>query len=329
MPKPSKSSMICDLEDICPGGVKRNVSLSEISRWRVGGTADIVVCPANISELQSLRRYLTQYDLPHLVIGGTTNLLFADAGLRALCIQIGSRLSDIYITNTEVYAEAGVWVPRLARRIMEAGLTGAEHICGIPGTLGGLICMNGGSQRKSIGDSVIEVISITPSGEFAAHLQASCGFGYRQSVFQDNNVIIAGARMRFDRALNRREIRREMISILTNRRLKFPRKSPNCGSVFKSNPKMYEHIGPPGAIITALGFKGRRVGGAVVSAKHANFILTEPNARAGDVLSLIGEISTAVERSTGYRLEAEVRFVEPNGRILPADRAAGGEPHSI
>ena len=266
-------------------------------------------------------RWFGERNIRPLVIGLTSNLLFDDAGLRVPCIQIGQRIADLRIDGTRVDAGAGVWVPGLARRLMQAGLGGGEHICGIPGTLGGLICMNGGSQRKGIGSSVISVESVDQLGQIRSRSDSECEFAYRQSVFQSNGEIITRCLLHFSpRPMH--EIRSDMRAILAERRRKFPRKEPNCGSVFKSNPAMYADIGPPGAAIERLGFKGQRVGGALVSPHHANFIVNTGGATASDVLKLITRIDRAVENATGYKMEAEACFVAYDGKIAPANRVA-------
>lgn len=312
------------LSEICPGGVRTAVPLAEFSRWRVGGLADVLVEPASVDELRALRRYLAVQGIAHLVIGSTSNLLFSDEGLRAVCIKLSSRFGATAVRGNRVEAEAGAWVPGLARRVMQAGLTGAEHVCGVPGTIGGLICMNGGSQRKSIGSAVVRVESVTPGGDVITRERSQCGFGYRRSIFQDNDEIVSRIVLNFE-TFDRSLIRRRMLEILESRRKKFPQKQPNCGSVFKSNPAMYEEIGPPGAVIERLGFKGRKVGGAMVSALHANFIVNQDRASARDILELIREISESVASHTGYRLEAEARFVRPDGKIVAADAVEKGD----
>lgn len=309
------------LSALCPGGVARDVPLSRISRWRVGGLADVLVDPGSIAELAALRAFLHREGLAHVVIGSTTNLLFSDDGLRAVCIRIGNRMAGLQVEGTRVRAEAGLWAPALARRVMLAGLSGAEHICGIPGTLGGLLAMNGGSRRQSIGSVVETVESIDPAGARRLRTGTDCGFGYRRSVFQDNGEVITRVQLRLIPAADRAAVRREMLTIMTARRRKFPR-WPNCGSVFKSRPETYAEIGPPGAVIERLGFKGRRIGDALVSPRHANFIVNAGQARAADIVLLIREIRDAVARETGHRLEAEVRFVRPDGVMVAAD--AGG-----
>ncbi len=311
--------MLADLERLCPGGVLYDVALSEISRWRIGGTAALILRPTDVEQLAGLRSYFATMGLRHVVIGATSNLLFSDDGLTVPCIQIGGQLSEVRIGSDQVEAEAGTWVPGLARRLMQAGLTGGAHICGIPGTLGGLVCMNGGSQRKGIGSAVEEVLSVSPDGRMIRRNQDACGFAYRTSVFQTNGEVIASARLRFTAGADRGAIRREMLAILGDRRRKFPQKQPNCGSVFKSNPAMYAEVGPPGAIIERLGFKGRREGGALVSPHHGNFIVNEGGARARDVLRLITEIRSRVVQETGYTMDAEALFVTPEGNVMATD----------
>src|SRR5690606_10000391 len=143
----------------------------------------------------------------------------------------------------------------------------------IPGTIGGLICMNGGSQRKGIGESVIQVHSVDRNGAIVIRRGADCNFEYRNSIYQSADEILLSARLKFNRSISKFETRRRMLSILSERRKKFPQKYPNCGSVFKSNPSMYEVVGPPGQVIESLGFKGMKSGGAMVSPQHANFIV--------------------------------------------------------
>jgi len=317
------SAVLDELAALCPGGIALDVDLAAISQWRIGGRADIVLSPASTAEVASLRRWFAARGVTPVVIGLTSNLLFADEGLRVPVLQIGPRMADIVLTPQHVLAQAGIWVPGLARRLMQAGLTGAEHICGIPGTLGGLICMNGGSQRKGIGSSVVEVQSIDTGGNLVTRCADECNFAYRHSVYQINGEVITSAKLHFATAPHS-TVRAEMRKILADRRRKFPRKLPNCGSVFKSNPAMYAEIGPPGAAIERLGFKGQCEGAAQVSLLHANFIVNNGGARAKDVLRLIDRITTMVECATGYRMETEVCYVSPTGRIAPADQL--GEP---
>lgn len=309
---------IAALIALCPQGAERDVDLSTLSQWRIGGSAVLCLRPSSLEQIMRLRAKLHELDTPHVVIGQTSNLLFSDFGLAVPCLQLGSRFAREVWQTREVTVEAGAWVPGLARSIMKRGLTGAEHICGIPGTIGGLIVMNGGSQRRGIGENVVWVESVDTAGQVRRRSQKECRFSYRTSVFQSAREVVTSVCLRFQPA-NASIVRTEMLSILGDRRRKFPRKEPNCGSVFKSNPALYAEIGPPGAIIEKLGFKERVCGGAQVSERHANFIVNKGKARAADVLALVAEISQTVLRTTGKSLEAEVFFVSSQGELVRAD----------
>lgn len=308
-------AMLSDIQILVPGGVNKNVSLSEISRWRTGGLADLIIKPSNPKQVASLRRYFYENGIRHIVIGMTSNLLFSDEGIRVPCIQIDSRMGQMSCIDGIVTAQAGAWVPGFARQVQKAGFLGAEHICGIPGSIGGLICMNGGSQRKSIGTSVVEVSSVNEKGEEVLRCNEQCHFSYRNSIYQKNSEIITFAKFGFNKAIDSKVVRREMLVILSQRRKKFPQKSPNCGSIFKSDPSLYTQLGAPGSVIEKLGFKGKRLGDAIVSPQHANFIINTGAARSRDIAELIYQIQVAVFDKTGFMLESEVQFVSPMGDI--------------
>lgn len=311
-------SHVKELEVIVPDGIEENVDLSEISRWKIGGVADCVVRPSDTKEVSSLIQYISKKDLPYVVIGSTSNLLFSDNGLRAICIQIGNRMSDYRIYNKCVWAQAGVWVPGFTRRVAMSGLSGIEHAAGIPGTLGGLICMNGGSQRKGIGSQVARVLAVSPNGEVKNFLQSGCDFKYRTSVFQKNRFLITEVELSFRQERSYESIRDEMLEILNSRRNKFPQKNPNCGSTFISNPEIYQNFGPPGKVIEELGLKGYRIGDAEVSSLHANFINNRGKATSSNVLDLIHYLRDKVYDYTGFSMDSEVKFVSENGEIKPA-----------
>jgi len=311
----SSSGIASELARLFPGAVRRDVSLAVISRWRIGGTADVVIAPRGIEELADLRSWLDGKGVPSVVIGATSNLLFADEGLRAVAIRIGPEFSSLTIRDNRISANAGVWVPGLARRAMAAGLGGIEHTCGIPGTLGGLVCMNGGSQRKGIGAHVVSVISVDTTGQLVERGNEECEFSYRTSIFQTRDEVIAQVELELEAGMDRAVRRREMLEIMRTRRTKFPQKLPNCGSVFVSNPAMYAQYGPPGKIIEDQGLKGRAIGGAYVSPEHANFIINGGNASASDVLALISLVKGTVAKATGYSMAVEARYVTPSGSI--------------
>jgi UDP-N-acetylmuramate dehydrogenase len=259
----------------------------------------------------------SEWRVPVVVIGHGTNLLFDDEGVRGVVVKIGKLMSRCDVEATRVTAEAGAWVPQVARAAAKAGLTGLEHTIGIPGTLGGLVAMNGGSQRQSIGDVVETVHALDQQGRLCRLTGRDCRFSYRSSVFQELPWVVAKVEMRCDPG-NGREIRREMLAVLRDRNKKFPRKEPNCGSVFAGDPRMYDRFGPPGRVIEEAGLKGYRIGDAQVSPHHANFIVNVGRATSRDVLDLIRFVRETVHRRTGIRMRCEVRYVNGSGRVGPA-----------
>ena len=307
-----------ELNRICINHVCTHVCSANLSRWKVGEVADCILSLGNKKEVSELIYYLASNEIPYLVIGSTSNLLFSDAGVRAVILQIGERMSDFQISGNRVWTQAGKWVPGLARNVAQAGLSGIEHTAGIPGTIGGLICMNGGSQRKGIGSHIKSVTAVSPTGEIETFKREECKFEYRSSVFQDNGFIIVEAELEFNQGKKYSVIRDEMLEILRARRAKFPQRLPNCGSTFISNPEIYKKYGPPGAVIEELGFKGYRIGGAEVSSIHANFINNVSNAKANDVLAIIKELQEKVQKLTGFDMEAEVKYVNEQGEIKQA-----------
>ena len=294
--------------------------LREYCTWRIGGPADLLVEPQNIAQIQRLRRFAYRHSLPCVVIGQGSNLLFSDAGVRGIVLRLGSRLARLRITEERIEAEAGVWVPGLARKAQQAGLAGLEHIVGIPGTIGGLVLMNGGSHRQCIGDLVERVTLVTSEGEIQELSATACDFSYRHSALQGRGGVVVRVNLACPRG-DRRVIRQAMLADLRERRRKFPLRLPNCGSVFLSSAAMHASVGPPGRIIEERGLKGRRVGAAEVSLQHANFIVNRGGATADEVLTLITAIRAEVRNAIGFELDCEVRYVNPAGEIVPAHLA--------
>lgn len=310
------------LQTISDLDVHSDVDLASVSRWKIGGVADCVVCPRSTAALQQTLLAARDTGVPVAVIGLTTNLLFAQEGIRALVIHLGQDFAGLSITGSRVWAQAGVWVPRFARLLAQAGLTGGEHLAGIPGTLGGLVCMNGGTQRKGIGEQLVSVTALDLDGTVHTYGHEQCGFAYRTSIFQRNRQIITEAEFVYATAQNAIEIRRQLKRILEDRRRKFPQKLPNCGSVFVSNPALYASLGAPGAAIEKCGLKGTVRGGAQISPLHANFIVNTGGATTADVLYLIDLIRSTVQRETGHDMEAEAKYVDALGNITSAHDVA-------
>ncbi|ANF58403.1 UDP-N-acetylmuramate dehydrogenase [Halotalea alkalilenta] len=304
-----------ELKKNCP--IQQNVRLNFISRWKIGGIAELIITPDNKEQIVSAVNILKKHDIDYVIIGGTTNILFTDKKITTAILKISGKFSNLSVQDDTVEIDSGHWIPSLARRLANEGLSGVEHICGIPGTLGGLICMNGGSQRKGIGEHIITVESIDRDGTVIERSNAECNFTYRMSSYQGNEEIILKAKLKLIKK-DRSSIRQEMLKIFAERKSKFPHRLPNCGSVFVSNPSMYKEYGPPGKIIEGIGYKGFRKNNVQVSPLHANFIVNTGNGKAIDVLEIIREVRLNVFNKTGYHLIAEAKYMSPKGELIPA-----------
>ena len=291
---------------------RSRVLLSTLSHWKIGGPADYVVEPSCAEDVRNAVKAAEECGIPMFVLGHGSNILFDDAGFRGVIVRLGGRFCGCAFDGTTVRAQAGVWAPALARACASRGLSGIEHVVGIPGNIGGLVFMNGGSLRQNIGDVVSKVTVLARSGDVAEKQQAQCGFSYRHSVFQDDGSIVLGAELQLTQK-SPEEVRRQMLNILAERRGKFPLNLPNCGSVFSNDADLYEQYGPPGMVIDRAGLKGTRVGDAQVSQRHANFIVNLGHATSADVFALVRKIREEILHRTGFTLHCEVRYLSPGG----------------
>ncbi len=296
---------------------RKNVSLADYSWWRIGGPSDLFLEVNSTQDVVDAVDYLRSRSIPFCVVGRGTNLLFDDAGYRGCILHIGHGFSSIDLCREGVFmVEAGAWTPHVAVAVARSNYSGIEHTVGIPASFGGLIYMNGGSQRKSIGDHVEYVTILDSKGNILKYPAQECDFGYRQSRFQSEDCIILAIELKLEVSRAYADQRLELLQILSDRRRKFPRKMPSCGSVFKSSPELYAACGPPGKVIEDLGFKGKRRGRIQVSPEHANFIVNCGGGSSADVLSLVAEIYETVIRKTGFSMEPEFCYLHPEKGLI-------------
>ncbi len=313
------------LKNIDVGHVSFSEPLSSHCSWRIGGPADALVQPDSEEQILRLLEFVRGEGIPLLVIGRGTNILFPDGGIRGVVLKLGRRFSGFSFSGARVRAKGGVWVPRLVRNIADAGLSGMEHASGIPGSLGGLVTMNGGSLRRSVGENILSVDAVSHAGEMRTFSREECDFSYRHSFFQcsgtrdEERWIILGALLEL--TPGDRSDPQERLRILEGTQGKVSHHQPNCGSVFSNVPAVYDLAGPPGRIVEETGLKGKQVGGAQVSFCHANFIVNMGGATARDVLSLIGEVRRRVYDRIGVWLDCEVRYADERGVLVPASEA--------
>ncbi|MCP4452455.1 MAG: UDP-N-acetylmuramate dehydrogenase [Planctomycetes bacterium] len=294
----------------------RDEPLRRHCTWRIGGPADVMVFPATLDQLRDMMTLARDLEMPWIVIGKGSNLLFSDAGFRGLVIKLDRAFSKVTIEGGQVTAQSGVSMPRLACMTARAGLTGLEHTIGIPGSLGGLVAINGGSLRQSIGDVVTTVTVVTPEGDIQAIPKEECAFSYRHSNLLHSGNVIAEVTLELQKG-HAQMILKHMLGVLRERQAKFPLTLPNCGSVFTSRPELYHTLGPPGKLIEDLGLKGLTCGGVSVSHRHANFFVNTGCATAAHVLGLVAQVRGAIHDRYGVLINTEVMYVHSDGGIEP------------
>lgn len=263
-----------------------------------GGKAPIAFYPDSVAQLVTLVKKLEKGGIKYHVLGNLTNVLPPD-GASSRVIVSTKRLNAIAIGDS-VFVYAGVTSGALLRACRQAKRSGAEFLSGIPCTLGGALYMNAGADGKYICE-IVESVLVLREGERRILSLNECAYSYKKSVFMDNQDIILGASLRLEHATQEEIVERE--KYYQNRRLHLP-KGRSMGCVFK-NPSRYS----AGALIEGAGLKGMRVGGAVISTEHANFILNDKGATSADIRALITLAENAVYSQYGIRLEEEIRYL--------------------
>lgn len=273
--------------------------------YRVGGPADILVFPRTEEELEWLGEQSRALSLPITVIGRGTNLLVRDSGIRGITVSLENAFKTIELIPDKspdtawVRVGGGVTKPELLEWAIEKGFTGLEFSSGVPGTIGGGIFMNAGTKYGCYGDILRELRLFDFSKGAKTFSREEFHFGYReQNAVKDRLVLWATFELRFG---DKTAIQKEVNRIIQERADKQPLDYPSCGSTFK-NPEGYS----AGRLIEKAGLKGRSVGGAQISEKHANFILNKGNATAQDILDLIQITKDTVRTQFGVTLDCEV-----------------------
>jgi UDP-N-acetylmuramate dehydrogenase len=292
------------------GELKRREPMARHVSWRAGGAAERAYLPADLGDLAAFLRTLPGTEPVHFV-GLGSNLLVRDGGLRGTVVLTHRALREIRIERDggALYAEVGVASPKVARYAATHGLAGAEFLAGIPGTLGGALAMNAGCFGGETWNVVANVTTIDRGGALRQRTRDDYEIGYRHVSLKANgerrnaDEWFVAAHLRLS-AGDRKESLNKIKELLMKRLSTQPLDEPNAGSVFR-NPKG-DHAA---RLIEASGLKGRAIGGARISAKHANFIVNPGGARAADIEALIELAERSVKEKFGITLEREVRIV--------------------
>lgn len=300
-----KSNPVADhLSQIIPAPrLKFNEPLKTHTSFKIGGPADILLFPANLTELCAAVKICGQNDVPVTVIGKGSNLLVRDKGVRGLVVKMDEHFAYIKRQGSNIIAGAGVFLKDLAQQAAAWSLSGVEFVVGIPGTLGGAIVMNAGAYDGEMKDVIKSVTVVDDKGEVRIFSDDALDFGYRRSPFQNGQYIVAEAELCLVQEAP--EVIANRIRDLTERReSRQPLEMPSAGSTFKRPPGYFA-----GTLIEQAGLKGLRFGGAQVSEKHAGFIINAGDASASDVLALIKEVQQKVHNQFGVELYPEVQVI--------------------
>ncbi|HEY8514217.1 MAG TPA: UDP-N-acetylmuramate dehydrogenase [Candidatus Binatia bacterium] len=286
--------------------VRRNEPLARHTSMRVGGPADLFCEVETEDALAELLRWASARDVPVFMLGGGTNLVVADAGVRGLTIKLGRSFARIEWVEerdvARVVAGASANFKRLVLEVTERGYSGLEFGEGIPGTVGGGVLMNAGAFGGEIANVVEALRGVSRTGERRRLLRDELAFAYRRLDLPPGFVVTA-LEMRLVRD-DPQAIAQRIADAKRKRGRRQPLGLPNAGSIFKNPPGDFA-----GRLIELCGLKGKRVGGAQVSPQHANFIVNTGGARAADVRALMDEIRDVVAQRCGVLLEPEVRLV--------------------
>jgi UDP-N-acetylmuramate dehydrogenase len=308
-------------------GVKtsRDEPLARFTTMRVGGPADLYAVAHNLFELRGLVRFARTRGLPHVVLGRGSDVVISDRGIRGLVIH--DRAEGARVDGTRLIAEAGVPMARAATVSQAAGLSGLEFGLAIPGTVGGAVWANAGAHDSDVATVLESATVLLADGQEVQLPAGELGLAYRDSRFKHPPAdpaapaeLVLAATFRLTEAPED-EVRHRLDEIRRWRREHQPLGTPSAGSVFR-NPSGDS----AGRLIDEAGLKGRRVGGAVVSERHANFIVNDRRGSAADVRRLADDVQAAVEAHHGLRLEYEIVFLgDWDGWPWPADETAAGE----
>ncbi len=289
-------------EALHPGAVRPGVALRDLTTFRIGGPAEVLVEPASFEEVAQTVRICNAQGVPWRVLGLGSDLLVADEGVDGVVIRLAENLSQVTVAGTRVHAAAGASNAEVAQVAQRSALAGYEFASGIPGTIGGAAIMNAGAYGGEFRDVCARLRCLTPAGEIVDVCAWQACWGYRHSMMSDEGYVVLEATLQLQ-PNDAAAIQERMDDLRVRREEKQPLEMPSAGSTFKRPTGYFA-----GKLIQDAGLRGLAVGGAQVSVKHTGFVVNAREATAADVRALIAEVQRRVFDSFGVRLEPEVRM---------------------
>ncbi len=277
-----------------------NEPLCRHTSFKIGGDAELFVTVFNSEQLKAVVDTCKENDIPLFILGKGSNLLISDNGLKGVVLTLGGEFRNISVKENTITCGAGVNLAKLCTFAMNRSLKGLEFAFGIPGSVGGAVFMNAGAYGGEMKDVVTSVTYLSKDSKVLTLDSSQLDFSYRHSVFKDNGGIVLSATIQLQRG-KQDEIKALMDDIMNRRKSKQPLEYPSAGSVFKRPQGNFA-----GTLIEQCGLKGKTIGGAQVSEKHAGFIINIGGATCEDVLNLVRFIQDTVKEETGYFLEREI-----------------------
>lgn len=275
--------------------------MSRNTSFKTGGPCGVRISPSDAEQVKAIKNKADELNIPYVVLGNGTNILVPDEGLEKAVIIIGDKMAGISLEGDDILSfSAGTNLVSLCRFALENSLSGLEFAFGIPGTCGGAVFMNAGAYGGEMKDVLTEVTHLTPDMKIETISAEKADLSYRHSVYKTNGCVILSAKVKLHKD-NKEDIKARMDDFLGRRKDKQPLEYPSAGSTFK-RPEGYF----AGALIEQCSLKGKSVGGAQVSEKHAGFVINKGGATSTDILNLIDFIKTTVKTQTGVTLEPEV-----------------------
>ncbi len=273
--------------------------------FKIGGPAEILFVPQNEKALIAAVKFANLYGVPLRVLGNGSNVLISDKGLKGITIKLMGGLTDLmYLGDGMIACGAGVSLKKLCTFALENELTGLEFAYGIPGSVGGAIYMNGGAYGGEIKTVLTAVRSVSlKDGSVKETPVSELDMSYRHTAFMTNGEIITAGYFKLEKG-DKTEIEAKMSELLGKRKASQPLEYPSAGSTFKRPPEGYA-----AAHIEQCGLKGHSHGGAMVSPKHAGFVINTGNASFDDVIAIMDEIKQTVFEQHGVMLEPEVEIL--------------------
>ncbi len=280
-----------------------NEPMSNHTSFKIGGPVDFLVLPETTEEIQSTVKMLKREEIPFMIIGNASNLIVRDKGIRGVVIKLGESYNRCRITGEEVWAQSGILLSRLAKKVAQASLKGMEFASGIPGSLGGAVYMNAGAYGGEMKDIVTSVTALNQNADLIELPLEKLEMGYRSSILQKLDYAVLEVAIKLEKG-DQEQIFARIKELDLQRTTKQPIQYPSAGSVFKRPEGYYA-----GKLIQDCNLKGYTVGGAQVSTLHCGFIVNRGNATAKDVLDLISKIQHTVKKEFDVDLEREVRVI--------------------